>query len=163
LTSPTIIYIIGITNDLPEELIEMPSFGTQTIGQTEKALNAILDRLLEGSGLSEPQWVALTVTVMGGGETGREELVATLDASLHRGREAVDGLVGSLVDTGLVEERGETVAASEQGRELHARIRGQVQEITSRLWGDLPAEDLEAAGRVLDTVLERARGELARV
>jgi len=141
----------------------MPSFGTQTIGQTEKALNAILDRLLEGSGLSEPQWVALTVTVMSGEETDREELVRKLDASLHRGRETVDGLVGALVQAGLVEERGGKVAASERGRELHERIRVQVQEITSRLWGDLPAGDLETAGRVLETVLERARGELARL
>ena len=140
----------------------MSSFGTQTIGQTEKALNAILDRLLEGSGLSEPQWVALTVTVMSGDEIDRDDLVTRLDASLHRGRETVDGLVGSLVDAGLVEERGGKVAAGEQGRELHTRIRGQVQAITSRLWDDLPAEDLEVAGRVLDTVLERARDELAR-
>jgi hypothetical protein len=32
---------------------------------------------------------------------------------------------------------------------------------TRRLWGDLPAEDLSAAGRVLRVVLERANRELA--
>jgi hypothetical protein len=36
-----------------------------------------------------------------------------------------------------------------------------VTEITQRLWGDLPAEDLAIAGRVLGTVLVRANAELA--
>ena len=31
------------------------AFGTQVIGQTEKALNALLAGLLAGTGLSEPQ------------------------------------------------------------------------------------------------------------
>jgi DNA-binding MarR family transcriptional regulator len=146
-----------------QELVIMSNFGTQTIGQTEKALNAILDRLLAGSDLSEPQWVALTVTVMSADEIEREALVTKLDGSLHRGRDTVEGLVDSLVGAGLVEQRGENVAASESGRELQARIRGRVQEITSRLWGDLPDEDLEVAGRVLGIVLERARVELAQL
>jgi hypothetical protein len=30
------------------------------------------------------------------------------------------------------------------------------------MWGDLPDQDLAAAGRVLTTVLERANAELAR-
>ena len=32
-----------------------PAFGTQLIGQTEKTLNAILDRQLAGTGVTEPQ------------------------------------------------------------------------------------------------------------
>jgi hypothetical protein len=100
---------------------------------------------------------------MSGDEIEREALVTKLDESLHRGREAVDGLVDSLIGAGLVEERGENVAASESGRELHARIGGRAQEITSRLWGDLPDEDLEVAGRVLGIVLDRARAELAQL
>ncbi len=34
-----------------------PTFGTQIIRQTEKALGAILDRQFQGSGLTVPQWV----------------------------------------------------------------------------------------------------------
>ncbi len=40
-----------------------PAFSTQLIGQTEKTLNAILGRLLAPTGLTEPQWVTLTVAV----------------------------------------------------------------------------------------------------
>lgn len=36
------------------------TFGTRLIGQTEKALNAILNRELEGTGVTEPQWVTLS-------------------------------------------------------------------------------------------------------
>lgn len=41
-------------------MTEIP-FGPQLIGRTEKALNALLDRELSGTGLTEPQWVALTL------------------------------------------------------------------------------------------------------
>src|SRR5579872_6694816 len=46
-----------------------PTFSTQLIGQTEKTLNAILGRLLAGTGLTEPQWVTLTLAVMSSGTT----------------------------------------------------------------------------------------------
>jgi hypothetical protein len=40
-------------------------------------------------------------------------------------------------------------------------VRAATTEITHRLWGDVPAEDLATAGRVLDTVRARANVELA--
>ncbi len=54
------------------------------------------------------------------------------------------------------------MTVTDAGRELQGRIRSTVAEITERMWGDLPAEDLEAAGRVLTTVLKRANDELAK-
>ena len=47
------------------------------------------------------------------------------------------------------------------GQQLQTRIRTAVGEITERLWGDLPAEELTTAGRVLSTILARANEELA--
>jgi hypothetical protein len=41
------------------------TFSTQILGQTEKALGAILDRQLAGTGLTEPQWVTLSLAVAG--------------------------------------------------------------------------------------------------
>jgi hypothetical protein len=46
---------------------DYPSLSTQVIGQTEKTLGAILDRQLAGTGLTEPQWVTLVVTVASDG------------------------------------------------------------------------------------------------
>ena len=34
-----------------------PVLSARVIGQAEKTMNAILDRLLAGTGLTEPQWV----------------------------------------------------------------------------------------------------------
>jgi hypothetical protein len=47
-------------------------------------------------------------------------------------------------------------------QQLHGRIRAAITEITQRLWGDLSAEDLATAGRVLAIINERASTELNR-
>jgi DNA-binding MarR family transcriptional regulator len=55
---------------------------------------------------------------------------------------------------------GAGVELTDAGRQLHGRIRAAVTEITERLWGDLPPEDLATAGSVLSIVLARANAEL---
>jgi hypothetical protein len=72
--------------------------------------------------------------------------------------------IAELAAAGLLQASGgdgAPVTVTEAGRRLHGRIRGAVTQITARLWGDLPAEDLATAGRVLDTILTRANAELA--
>jgi DNA-binding MarR family transcriptional regulator len=140
-----------------------PTFGTQLIGQTEKALNAILDRQLAGTGVTEPQWVTLTIAVMTGGTIDRAWLASrvadALKVSPADAQARIDELaVAQLVDR--VAGAGSYVSVTATGSELHGRIRAAVIEITHRLWSDLPAGDLAAAGRVLATVLDRANAEL---
>ena len=76
--NPPIRAIIGSTNvELPNERSLMspnPTLSPQLIGQAEKTLNAILERHLSGAGLSEPQWITLTLAVMGGDPIGRDQL-----------------------------------------------------------------------------------------
>jgi DNA-binding MarR family transcriptional regulator len=142
-----------------------PTFSTQLIGQTEKTLNVILDRLLAGTGLDEPQWVTLTLAVMSGGPVERATFVGRVAGSLKVGDAQARRSLNELAAAGLLEAPdvdGASVRVTDAGRELHGRIRGTVSEITERMWGDLPPEDLAAAGRVLTTVLERANAELAR-
>jgi DNA-binding MarR family transcriptional regulator len=55
---------------------------------------------------------------------------------------------------------GSPVRLTDAGQQLFARVRAAVTEITERLWGDLPAEDLATAGRVLSIVTARANAEL---
>jgi len=45
--------------------------------------------------------------------------------------------------------------------QLHHRISTAIAQITQLLWGDLPAEDLATAGRVLAIITERASAQLA--
>jgi DNA-binding MarR family transcriptional regulator len=141
-------------------------FGTQLIGQTEKTLNAILGRLLAGTDITEPQWVTLTVAVMSGGSVPATQFASRVAGALKVGGDDARTRIDELANAQLIELRQtdeEEVSVTDAGRELHADIRGQVTEITQRLWGDLSADDLATAGRVLSTVLERANAELARI
>jgi DNA-binding MarR family transcriptional regulator len=142
-----------------------PTFGTQLIGQTEKALNAILDRQLAGTGVTEPQWVTLRIAVMNGGTIDAASLISrvanALKVSDADARARIDGLAqAELLE--LAGSDGAMVGVTDAGSELYGRIRNAVIEITHRLWSDLPADDLSTAGRVLGTVLDRANAELAR-
>jgi hypothetical protein len=142
-----------------------PPFGTQIIGLTEKALNAILDRLLDSTNLTEPQWVTLTLTVMSGGTVDRDELISRVAGALKVTDAEATARVAELAAAQLVDvpdDPASPVQVTDTGRQLQSRIRTEVGEITQRLWGDLPAEDLVTAGRVLSTVLDRANDELAR-
>jgi hypothetical protein len=141
-----------------------PTFGTQVIGQTEKALSAFLERLLAGTGVTEPQWVTLTVTVASGGTVDRDELISRMAGFLKVSEaEALERITelaaAQLLD--VPDDEGSPVKVTDPGRQLHAQIRTATSEITGRLWDDLPAEDLAIAGSVLSTVLERANAELA--
>jgi DNA-binding MarR family transcriptional regulator len=141
-----------------------PTFGTPLIGQTEKALNAILDRQLAGTGMTEPQWVTLTLTVAGGGSADRGQLIGRVVAAVKVRDAEAERLITDLAAAQLLQASDGNalrVEITDSGRQLHGRIRAQVSEITEHLWGDLPAEDLATAGRVLSTVLARANAELA--
>jgi DNA-binding MarR family transcriptional regulator len=139
------------------------TFSTQLIGQTEKTLNAILGRLLAGTGLSEPQWVTLTVAVTGGGSIERRAFVSRIAGSLKISEAEAQARIDELGAKQLFDVDDSAVTVTDAGKQLQGRIRGAVGEITGRLWGELPDEDLAAAGRVLTTVLERASAELARL
>jgi Mn-dependent DtxR family transcriptional regulator len=139
----------------------MSTFSTQTIGRTEKALGAILLRELEGTGLSEPQWVTLSLTAITAGAP-RDEQIARLAGVFKISPGAAARRLADLAARGLVSDRGDSIELTDAGGVLYGRIRSRIDEITTGLWGDLPTEDLETAGRVLGTVLARADAETAR-
>jgi DNA-binding MarR family transcriptional regulator len=135
----------------------------QLIGQTEKAMNAILDRLLAGA-VSEPQWVTLILIAGSGGSATRDEFTGRVAHALKADQQTAASHIGQLAANGLVltaSEAGSAVTLTEAGQQLLRRVQEQVGGVTQRLWGDLPAPDLDVARRVLSTVLERAEAELA--
>jgi hypothetical protein len=139
-----------------------PQLSPQLIGQTEKTLNAILDRHLSSAGLSEPQWITLSLAVIGGRSIRRVQLAQGVASAAKFSEADVQTRITELIDARLLDVADDDVAVTDQGRQLHARIRSTNNEFTARLWGDLPEADLETAGRVLAVVLERANAELAR-
>jgi len=134
-------------------------FGTQLIGRTEKSLGAILDRILRDSDLSEPEYVAMRVCAVHPGRP-RAEITAQLTTVFRKGEAHAAALIDRLIAAGIVEsDSAGSLQLSPAGVQLNGRITAETDAVTARLWGDLPAEDLELAGRVLMTVLRRAAAE----
>jgi hypothetical protein len=136
----------------------MPDYPTLTprvIGETEKTLNAFLGRLLAGTGVAEPQWVILSVAITGGGSITPQQAASALKITEPQARDQL----GQLTAAGYLTDG---TSATQRARDLFTRVRAATREITERLWGDLPAEDLATAGRVLSIITERANAELAR-
>lgn len=134
---------------------DYPTLAPRVIGETEKTLNAFLGRLLAGTGVTEPQWVILSVAITGGGSITPQQAAFALKITEPQARDQLNQLTaaGYLTDGNSVTQRA---------RDLFARVRNATHEITERLWGDLPAEDLATAGRVLSIITERANAELTR-
>ena len=128
-------------------------FGPILLGQTEKTLQALLRDVLADTGLSEPQWVSLRLAVIG----DHDDRAALVDAIRDRARfPDADDLVATLTDRGLVTGGRSTDA----GRDLVTTVLAASDRTNGSVWKDLPADDVEAATRVLNEVLRRAR-ELA--
>jgi hypothetical protein len=136
----------------------------QIIGQAEKTLNAILFRLLAGPGLTEAQWITLTLTAAGGGSAGRGQLAAQVAHGLKISEAPAREHLASLAAAQLVTDPGDDAAPvrlTARGTQVFGEIRGATAEVVKRLWADLPAEDLATAARVLTTITGRADAELA--
>ena len=145
----------------------MPTYPTLTprvIGQAEKTLNAILARQLAGTGLTEPEWVILTLAATSGEPPGRDQFTRTVADALKISEAGARARIGAMVTAQQLQITGEGSAVTVTGAALqvHERIRAATVSITQQLWGDLPAGDLATAGRVLAIITERANAELAR-
>ncbi len=131
------------------------TFGPRLIGETEKTLNAVLRQILEGTGLTEPLWVTLRLADLLDGSVDRSGLVAQVRDRAHFGDAAE--LVDQLSGIGLL-DRGRLTPA---GRDQVAQVSASIAARTSSIWTDLPADDVAAATRVLNEVVDRARAVLA--
>jgi len=137
------------------------AFTPRLIGETEKTLNAILDRRLTEADLTEQHWITLTLAVVSGGSIDRGELVRQVSNGAKFREDDVQARVSELIARQLLgDSSSPVVTLTDAGKELHGRIRSANVELTERLWGDLPAGDLATTARVLTIVHERAESEL---
>lgn len=134
----------------------MPRLNGQIIGQAERATRAIFERLLAKRGTPFEQWVAINLTATDPGTL--DTLVARMADGLKTGPASVAAVVDDAVRSGLLTGTGALTAA---GRALFDDISAELSELTGRLYGDLPADDVETAGRVLVEVTARANASLA--
>src|SRR5215469_16406652 len=100
----------------------MPTpFGPQLIGETEKTLGAFLRRFLEGTGLTEPHWVALRLAELLDGSVDANGLAAALTDRAHLANAAE--LIGELTRRGLLDNGRLTPVARETTAAVQSRIK----------------------------------------
>jgi hypothetical protein len=143
-----------MTHTSTPDAVEMVPFGPVLLGQTEKTLQALLRHTLTGTGLSEPEWVTLRLATMVDGEVDRSGLISVV-ADRAKFADAT-AIVEALTERGLVADGHPTSA----GRELVSALLTASEASNGAVWRDLPTDDVQAATRVLNVVLRRAR-ELA--
>jgi len=138
---------------------QAPTLNGQVIGQAERATRAVLEVLLADTNTPFVEWVALNLATQRTTTTDAlvEQLVVGLRISEPDARAAIDALVVKSLVTADNE-----VQLTAEGVALHDRISEGIAVITQRLYSDLPHDDLVVARRVLETLTDRARAELAR-
>jgi hypothetical protein len=133
-----------------------PTLNGQIIGQAERSTRALLDRLLEQTGTSFEQWVAINLTAAAGGTFPHDQLIARMSTGL-RIAPAGEATIDELTEAGLMEDEGLTPA----GRARYDAISTQVAALTARLYAGFPQADLSAAASILLELTSRANTELA--
>jgi DNA-binding MarR family transcriptional regulator len=130
------------------------------IGQAERILRGLLERQLQAAGLSFPEWTSLTF-VRGAGSMSVADLVERQLQGRVTSAPAARETVARLRARGLLSASpDDRVTLTNQGEALYAPLADRVSGITQQLWGDLPADDIDAARRILAEVTRRARAQL---
>lgn len=133
----------------------------QIIGEAEQATRALLDRLLARTGTSFHEWVSLNFTAINGGAIERERLIQSMVGRLKIAESVVESAISSLLEAGLMARDPSGLRLTAEGTARQQQIRAGINDISARLYGDLPADDLATASRVLTTVTARANAALA--
>ncbi|MDZ5443687.1 hypothetical protein U2F26_13220 [Micromonospora sp. 4G57] len=141
-----------------------PVLTGQVIGQAHYATRAVLERELATMGITFAQSVALNAVAAEGGAVERGALVQRMTGALKVDEPAVGTTLAELTDAGLLRALpagGSGLALTDVGRARQGRIADAVAGITARLYADIPAAEMEVAGRVLTLLKQRADAELA--
>jgi DNA-binding MarR family transcriptional regulator len=136
----------------------------QDIGQAENAVRAVLDAYLDQMGVTFHKWVVMNALGKVGKALEQERVVQQMTAGLKIGEPAVFATIDEVTEMGLIANSSDPpglIELTPAGAAAFQRLRSGVDDITRRLYGDLPADDLATAHRVLAIVTERANAELA--
>jgi DNA-binding MarR family transcriptional regulator len=141
-----------------------PTLNPQVIGQTERALGALMNHVLAATDGTFHQWVALNLATAAGGTIDRDQLLSRMTSALKIDHATALAAIAELTAAQLLADRpseAARVGLTEAGQARYRQLRTAIDQLTARLYGDLPAEDLATAGRVLGVITARANTELA--
>ena len=138
----------------------LATLNPSVIGRTEKAHNAVLDRVLSGTSLDEQRWITLQLA-LASAPVRRTDLVARVTAAAKFDPDAVHQAVTGLAGAGLVRLEGDAVAVTDAGVARVSALRQQIGDIIGPAYAAVPAEDRAVAARVLARITERLDSVLA--
>ncbi|WP_042421152.1 winged helix DNA-binding protein [Streptacidiphilus anmyonensis] len=141
-----------------------PTLNGQVIGQAHLATRALLVPVLDRSHTTFEQSAVLNALAGGEESADRAQLTDQMAGNLKTTDSAVADVIAGLAASALLEQvpgDDSRLRLTDAGRARNRQIRDAVDALTQRLYGDIPAEDLATAGRVLALVTARANAELA--
>ena len=131
------------------------------VGQAEKAHNAVLFRVLDGTGIDETQWICLVFVARNGGRLPRTDLATRVTSDAFRSPDAVEAAIDGLVARGLLTADADALVATPAATDFVRGVRTQTDPIVERAYSAVSAEDLATAARVLAAITARLGAELA--
>lgn len=149
------------TTPTPPTAPTAPGLNSRVIALAHYAARAVLETVLVRHGLVFQESVALRVVAVAEAPVRRDALAGEVVDALKVDPADAHRTVAELAAKGLVESDGTDVRITDAGRELYAAVSAETQEISARIYGGIPEEDLATAGRVLTLVTERENSELA--
>ena len=132
------------------------------VGQAEKAHGAILRRILAATTLDEKQWITMNLAIGMGTPIDREQLVARVAAAAKFDPNAIEAAIASLAAARLLGlgDDDHHLTVTNAGRSLIDDLRAAIAGTVGRAYGEIPAEDLATAARVLTAITTRLSEEL---
>ena len=132
----------------------------RTLSLTAKSWRRLMNERLSGLGLSQAKWTALLLL-------GKHpEGIVQRELACHMGIEcgSLVGLLDRMAADGWIERRpcaadrrANLVFLSAKSAATLDRIRRVAADVTAELLGDIPAAELRACQKVLETIAERAQ------
>ena len=133
----------------------------RTIGETENALQAILRKSLDDSGLEYHDWIALKLVSEIQPPITRkaavEEMVNGLKVSEEAATQVIDGLQAEDV---LTQYGDHHLTTTSQGTALYQDLNEKIGSNARRMWDGITPDDLVTAYQVLTTIKDRANAIL---
>ncbi|WP_420077935.1 MarR family transcriptional regulator [Streptomyces sp. JL4002] len=138
-----------------------PVADARALGLAHYAARGLLEHVLARHGATFQEQVALRAAITTDAPLTPDALIDQIRDSLKADPADIRATLDGLLDRQLLATDGTHLHSTDAGRALLAAAGADTGPISARIWGGIPAEDLAAAGRVLDLVAERANAELA--